>query len=240
MYQLHLYATDHFGSPVSRVDSYTVDTKEEAVKQLEELFNIYPGISKIVIENDEFEDSDGTIEPQPTDGDEINELVATKLALDMYDTFASELVKSLTNIKNINEALSTPPTFKDGNESNYFKGKADAYKEIVERIGKEYTLAKQGLTYDGTKIFEVIGRQKNLAVDRIIPENRIRGRREYGKMYRIKGNIADLLERFAINGFLLGVKYYNTTNNKSDAIKQFIKGTSYDERQHGNINPEDL
>ena len=67
---------------------------------------------------------------------------ATWLALNMYKTFAEELITYLSNtVKNLNAAI----MFSDN--PMYLKGKSDAFKELVDIIAKEYKLAKSDCAY---------------------------------------------------------------------------------------------
>ena len=67
---------------------------------------------------------------------------ATWLALNMYKTFAEELITYLSNtVKNLNAAI----MFSDN--PMYLKGKSDAFKQLVDIIANEYKLAKSDIAY---------------------------------------------------------------------------------------------
>ena len=69
---------------------------------------------------------------------------ATWLALNMYKTFAEELITYLSNtVKNLNAAIMLGNNPKE----MYLKGKSDAFKELVDIIAKEYKLAKSDCAY---------------------------------------------------------------------------------------------
>lgn len=162
--------------------------------------------------------------------DEYNAYILAKA---MYDRFFNELmtsvVKSMENFKNAQ--VKTKPDEHDIDTmcSNwYYQGKADAFREIVERLQKEHDLACQDLTNylnlekcDGLEekfekavkntwimfVNRIIKEQKNADVERILPEDDFRGRRVADKVRRIKAGLASLLEYYGWEGFQLGRKY---------------------------------
>lgn len=160
---------------------------------------------------------------------------ATWLALNMYKTFAEELITYLSNtVKNLNAAIMLGNNPKE----MYLKGKSDAFKELVDIIAKEYKLAKSDCAYSylstsekktqsifekNTKeyLFELqhkkIKAEKNEEVDRLFPDNKYRGRGNYEKFFNMKGSIANLLEYYGIEGFRMGMlceKMLNETKFK--------------------------
>lgn len=251
MFQLHLYERGDFTFPKFPVNSYKSGSKEDVLKAIEALLDNHDsGISKIVIENDEFGDTESVAEPQATmelteEKQGLTELNATKLALEMYETFASELLTSLTNIAGIKRALANPDYEHmqlRPNETNYYKGQVDAFEEIKERIAKEYTLAEQRMNYQGgMDAFKAINQKKNIEVDTLIPDNDIRGKHTYMKVSRFKRGLADLLEKFGVEGFILGKKFSSVNWEKREIlIRQFKKNTCYDDQRYGKIGPDEI
>ena len=251
MFQLHLYEKGDFTFPRFPVNSYKGVNKEDVLKAIEILLDNHDsGISKIVIENDEFGDTESVADARailelPEEKRGLVELDATKLALEMYETFASELLTALTNIEGIKRALANKGY--EGaqlrpNETQYYKGQADAFDEIKERVAKEYTLAKQRMNINGGEdAFKAIKFKKNIEIDCLIPEKDIRGKYTYMKVSRFKRGLADLLERFGVEGFILGKKFNSVDWEKRNTlIRQFTKNTSYDEQRYGNIRPEEI
>lgn len=117
-------------------------------------------------------------------------------AHDMYELFVSELKTALRNIATTNKyGMLTMPDM-----GQYCKGKVDAYEEILERIEKEYDLAKKKyLPNEDTAKF--IHYFKNLEANKLIPEDKVRGNRM--EMMK-RGKIADALEEAFYTGFSLG------------------------------------
>lgn len=164
---------------------------------------------------------------------------ATILALEMYERFASELITCLTNIKGIKEVLYARADIDlQPKEKTYYQGQIDAFGEVVDRVTKEYRLARQKADYYnyGEQVFNEIRRVKNRAVDKLINENNIRGRYQYPKVHQFKGKLADLLEEFSNQGFILGEKYRDakSADEYIKLIKDFIDATN---KATGNIEP---
>jgi len=166
--------------------------------------------------------------------DEYNSYILAKA---MYDRFFNELmtavVNSMENFKNAQ--VKTKPDENDidtlcGNW--YYKGKADAFREIGDRLLKEKKLAEQDLVNslkirekmrecgnneDYVKfavkeklrddVYENIRRKKNDEAERILPESDFRFRKIYDKVVRMRAGIADLLEHYAVEGFRLGREF---------------------------------
>lgn len=143
----------------------------------------------------------------------------TKLALDMYDNFYKELITALTNIKGIKDALAMRAIFsKDsGPVYNYWSGQAAAFAEIIERVQKEYELARTPVTntFKGfpMSVYNTLNEEKNKSAESLIPDDKYRGSKEYWPMMKFRGKIADLLESFTVRGFELGVKYKEVNDN---------------------------
>lgn len=158
---------------------------------------------------------------------------ATWLALNMYKTFAEELITYLSNtVKNLKAAIML------SDNPMYLKGKIDAFKQLVDIVAKEYKLAKSDIAYSYLKtsekknqsIFEKntkeylselqhkkIKAEKNKEVDRLFPDNKYRGRGNYEKFFNMKGSIANLLEYYGVEGFRMGMlceKMLNETKFK--------------------------
>jgi len=176
---------------------------------------------KITMENNNMENAE-----------ERNEMIAYKLAMELYKGFFNTLMEAVENsIKNFNNAQlqcmkkkpdeSQEDSIKRMMDMHYYKGKADAFRELSERIVKEYDLAGQDLKnyLDLTEkysnwpefVYKTIKETKNIEVARIFPENDFRGRRVYDKIMRMRGQLASLLEYYGWEGFQLGRKYENDT-----------------------------
>lgn len=158
---------------------------------------------------------------------------ATWLALNMYKTFAEELITYLSNtVKNLKAAIML------SDNPMYLKGKIDAFKQLVDIIANEYKLAKSDIAYSylttsekkNQSIFEKntkeylselqhkkIKAEKNEEVDRLFPDNKYMGRGNYEKFFNMKGSIANLLEYYGVEGFRMGMlceKMLNETKFK--------------------------
>lgn len=140
---------------------------------------------------------------------ERDEIKVAKLSLTMYDMFFNELTTAMGNTLHWWRQGQFSPS--EG-QTLYYQGKVDAYREFLDRLEKERDLAKNSLEYcvayeDKDAIARSIKFHKNLEVDNLIPEEKYRGTREFDKILRFKGKIADLLEGYAHEGFQLGVRY---------------------------------
>lgn len=165
---------------------------------------------------------------------------ATILALEMYENFASELITALTNIKGIKEALYVRAIDLRPQDKTYYQGQKDAFEEVVDRVAKEYRLARQKADcyqYD-EDVFREIGHVKNHAVDKLINENNIRGKYQYPKVHLFKGKLADLLEGFSNQGFILGEKYRDakSVEEKRNLINDFVDAAN---KATGTVEPID-
>lgn len=167
----------------------------------------------------------------------IDEYNAYILAKDMYDRFFNELmtavVNSMENFKNTQVKTKHDEHDIDTLCGNwYYQGKADAFREIGERLLKEKKLAELDLVNslkirekmrecnnneDYVKfavkeklrgdVYENIRRKKNEEAERILPDSDFRFRKIYDKVMRMRAGIADLLEHYAIEGFRLGREF---------------------------------
>lgn len=172
-----------------------------------------------------------------------NEMEAYQLAMELYKGFFNTLMEAVENsIKNFNNAQlqcmkkkpdeSQEDGLKRMMDMHYYKGKADAFRELSERIQKEYDLAGQDLKnyLDLTEkysnwpefVYKTIKETKNVEVDRIFPDNDFRCRRVYDKVMRMKGQIANLLECYGCEGFRLG-KLYEKNMLKIKDVEDFEK-----------------
>lgn len=166
---------------------------------------------------------------------------ATILALEMYERFASELITALTNIKSIKEVLYDRAVIDlQPKEKTYYQGQIDAFGEVVDRVTKEYCLARQKADYYeyDEQVFKEIQISKNHDVEKLINENSIRGRYQYPKIHLFKGKLADLLEAYGIQGFILGEKYRDakSVDEERKLINDFIDATN---KATGTIEPVD-
>ena len=134
---------------------------------------------------------------------------AAKVALDMYEKFVIELSTSLFNT--VKYAKRAYQSSEDAMEQRYLQGRAQAFEEIIDRIDKERKLARQEVdnavsNYAFDQISYDIGFHKNLDCEELLPDEKFRGK-DYMKMLRFRGKIANLLEGYAQEGFNLGVRY---------------------------------
>lgn len=142
-----------------------------------------------------------------------------KLALDMYDNFFEELMTVLTNIRGFKMAIAARSSIEGSSiDDSYYRGQADAFGEIIERLEKEYMLARQPVTnvMNGMpmSVYKTLEEEKNSAAERLIPDNKYRGSIEYWPMMKFRGKIADLLEGFAAQGYEIGLKHAAINDNK--------------------------
>lgn len=164
---------------------------------------------------------------------------ATILALEMYERFASELITCLTNIKGIKEVLYARADIDlQPKEKIYYQGQKDAFEEVVDRVTKEYRLARQKADYYkyDEQVFKDIRISKNHDVEKLINEDSIHGKYQYFKAHQFKGKLADLLEAYGIQGFILGEKYRDAKSVEEERklINDFIDATN---KATGNIEP---
>jgi hypothetical protein len=143
------------------------------------------------------------------------------LALNMYDNFFKELVTALTNIKGIKEAIATRAMLNDyPKETSYYNGQVNAFQEVLERLEKEHTLARQPVVnyLNGMplSVYKTLKDEKNAAAEKLIPDDKYRGTKEYWEMMKFRGKIADLFEGFMGRGFELGVKYATKDDNQGN------------------------
>ena len=166
---------------------------------------------------------------------------ATILALEMYEKFASELITALTNIKGIKEALYVRADIDlQPKEKTYYQGQKDAFEEVVDRVTKEYRLARQKADYYqyDEQVFNEIRISKNHDVEKLIYEDSIRGKYQNFKIHQFKGKLADLLEAYGCQGFILGEKYRDakSVDEERKLINDFIDATN---KATGAIEPVD-
>ena len=166
-----------------------------------------------------------------------NEMIAYKLAMELYKGFFNTLMEAVVASMGNFEMAATYK--KEGEDlvdrayrSGYYGGKLDAFRELADRIQKEYDLAGQDLKNYlelGEKysnwpdfVYKTIKETKNIEVDRIFPDNDFRCRRVYDKVMRMKGQLANLLEYYACDGFRLG-KLYEKNMLKIKDVEDFEK-----------------
>jgi hypothetical protein len=146
------------------------------------------------------------------------EQIAMKLAEKLYENFFNELMTALRNsVKNFENARWS--TF-DGNAISYYQGKMHAFKEISERLEKEYNLILNNqINYDSVcyKMIDEIKYRTDKELDTVFPDNKYRGTR-FGHIFMfLKGKLANLLEGYFSEGFRLGVIFEK--NNKKETEK---------------------
>ncbi len=134
------------------------------------------------------------------------EQIAVKLAEKLYENFFNELMTAMKNsIKNFEGAMWSSC---DGPAISYYQGKMHAFKEISERLVKEYNLVLNNqLNYDSVcqKMIDEIKYKKNEELDKVFPDYKYRGTRFGHIIMLLKGKLANLLEGYGSEGFRLGV-----------------------------------
>lgn len=144
--------------------------------------------------------------------------VAIELAEKLYEKFFNELMTAMKNsIKNFESAMWSTC---DGPAVSYYQGKMHAFKEISERLLKEYNLVlNNDLHYDANceKMLYDIRNRKNEEMERVMPLDKYHG---YGRFFdsimRFRGKFADLLEAFSTRGFMLGLKFGRKENKETE------------------------
>ena len=142
------------------------------------------------------------------------EQIAVELAEKLYENFFNELMTAIRNsVKNFESAKWSTC---DGNAIAYYQGKMHAFKEISERLEKEYRLVLNNFNYDSVcyKMIDEIKCRTDKELDKVIPENKYRGTK-FGHI--LKGKLANLLEGYCSEGFRLGVIFGK--NDKKETEK---------------------
>lgn len=138
---------------------------------------------------------------------ESPEQLAVELAEKLYEDMFNELMTALKNsIKNFEGAMWSSC---DGPTIAYYQGKMHAFKELSERLVKEYYLVLNNQLHNDNVCYQMmleIKERKNKELDKIFPDNKYRGTRFGDIVRRLKGKLADLLEGYGTRGFMLGLK----------------------------------
>ena len=146
------------------------------------------------------------------------EQIAVKLAEKLYENFFNELMTALRNsVNNFENARWS--TF-DGNAISYYQGKMHAFKEISERLMKEYHLVLNNqLNYEHIchKMIDEIKYRTDKDLDKVFPDYKYRGTRFGDILMFLKGKLANLLEGYCSEGFRLGVIFEK--NDKKEIEK---------------------
>lgn len=127
------------------------------------------------------------------------------LALGLFKSFFNELTTATTNsIKNFEGAMWRNPGCVES--VSYYKGKMDAFEELSERIEKEYSLTVNNARCIDPKCtsFQTV---RDDDVERVFPEREWRCRYEYQQCMMHRRALADLLEAYMKEGFLMGCRY---------------------------------
>ena len=138
---------------------------------------------------------------------------AVEVAKQLYEQFVSELTTALFNTNMYAKgALSYAVLANDKERIAAIRARIDALDEILFRIEKERKLEEAQIeqAFDFKKIHDIdnqIHFNKNLDADKIVPDDKIRGRMYEPRLFRFRGKIADLLEAYGNEGFNLGIKY---------------------------------
>ncbi|MCQ2739796.1 MAG: hypothetical protein MJ237_06170 [bacterium] len=130
-------------------------------------------------------------------------ILASHLALQMYDNMCEELITSLTNIEKIKEGLMWRCA---GNRVEYMHGMKDAFGEIADRVIKERYLGRS--IYDAdTEVYNELEKIYRSDMDKEFnyEDSLFRGRRNGIQLIRrLTGKIANLLQKYIYQGFYLG------------------------------------
>lgn len=136
---------------------------------------------------------------------------SVKLAIDLFSTFYGNLMGAVvSSIRNFEGGMYG--NIGNANNVYYYMGKRDAFNEISERIRKEFDLARQPLVngQQARTIYEIkerIRSAKNNDADTLFPDTIYRGRNGYNEVERLKRNLANLFECYAMEGFGFGRLY---------------------------------
>lgn len=217
-------------------DYHELDLCHDCARDLSMFIKKWKKTKKMTMEDNNMENTE-----------DRNNMIAYKLAMELYKGFFNTLMEAVENsIKNFDDAQlqcmkKKPDELPEDNlkrmmDMHYYKGKADAFRELSERIQKEYDLSGQDLKNYlelGEKysnwpyfVYKTIKETKNIEVDRIFPDNDFRCRRVYDKVMRMKGQIANLLEYYGCEGFRLG-KLYEKNMLKIKDVDDFEKNRLY-------------
>ena len=163
-----------------------------------------------------------TYEDMFIDGDVLPKADAVDCAINLFHEYASVLIDSLSNIANNFKCMAwcTEMAESEGEPGRnmYFRAKAEAFEEFVDRLKKEYDMLKQTLMdtpYNPVDhiVYEQFRKKTNEDVDWLLPENQYHGSRDAMKLMRFKGKLANLLEGYISKGFQLG-RMYNSLKTK--------------------------
>ena len=150
---------------------------------------------------------------------------AVEVAKQLYEQFVSELTTALFNTNMYAKgALSCAVLENNKQKIATLRARIDTLDEILFRIEKEKKLEEVEIeqAFDVKKIYNIekqIKFNKNLDAEKIIPDDKIRGRRCEPRLFRFRGKIADLLEAYGNEGFNLGIKYM--LHKDKDEIPEF-------------------
>lgn len=145
------------------------------------------------------------------------EQIAVKLAEKLYENFFNELMTAIRNsVKNFESARWSTC---DGNAIAYYQGKMHAFKEISERLEKEYHLVLNNFNYDSVcyKMIDEIKCRTDKELDKVFPEYKYRGTKFGHILMLLKSKLANLLEGYCSEGFRLGVIFGK--NDKKETEK---------------------
>ena len=131
----------------------------------------------IEINEDYFEVPDGEFfEKMKPVIEEVGEQTKGKRA---YDFFVSELMTALDNIAKNSEAASWNAGLGGSvHDYYYLKGKAEAFREIYERVAKEYGLAYNYKLRPEISVQKPVHEYIDKITEKVLPWDRCRGRRD--------------------------------------------------------------
>jgi len=122
------------------------------------------------------------------------------VALEIYACFFNELTTAVRNsIANFEGAMWRTP---DVNAVSYYMGKRDAFREIAERLQKEYGMAANYAQYrEFERDFKLV---RDADVEKVFPEHDARGRMRYDVIMKHQRALGELLEHYFVEGFGIG------------------------------------
>ncbi len=141
------------------------------------------------------------------------------LALEIYTCFFNELTTAVRNsIANFDGAIWQTL---DVNAISYYMGKRDAFREIAERLQKEFGLAANYAHYHKFERDFKIARDAD--IEKVFPSDDTRGRFNYNVIVRHQRALADLLEHYFLEGYGIGSAIKEGKNFKAFNPDEFTK-----------------
>ena len=146
-----------------------------------------------------------------------DEQIAIGLAEKLYENFFNELMTGMRNsIKNFEGAMWSRC---DGPAIAYNQGKMHAFKEISERLVKEYQLVLNNQLHCDEVCHSMINEikyKKNEELDKVFPDRKYCSTRFGHIIMQLKGKLANLLEGYGVEGFRLGMLFGRNENKETE------------------------